>query len=117
MSRLITTVTIPEFIHRIKLSNSQRPKYFSKGQRIPKKYKKPQYIYKSFKLYGKTKQLLIDRTTGKRVIANPIAINKAKYMVVGFNQLYSGNLHHSQRKQIVNQIHKCMYPYAKHLKP
>lgn len=109
----ITTVEIPEFPHRIKVSNSQRPKYFRKGQKLPKKYQSSKYTYKSFTLRGKTQQLLVHRGSGKRVIANPIATNNAKFLVIRGNDFYSGSLHYKVREKVVGAIKAHFKPYVK----
>tara|TARA_R100000365_G_C2738622_1_gene67583 strand:- start:1062 stop:1688 length:627 start_codon:yes stop_codon:yes gene_type:complete len=115
---MIAEIIIPNFIHRIKLSSTQAAKYYVRGakKKLPKKYLDTRkYGYKLFTSGRTRKFLLVDLKTGRKVIANPIAINKPNYLVIGGNSIYSGNMHFTERSKIVNLLKLSFKPYLKHV--
>lgn len=83
-----------EFITHIKLSNTRRAKYYKKGSLIPKKYK-------GF-LFNKKSQLIDNE--GVAIVKNKLSIGKPKFWRITFQDFYSGNVHHSTRVKMKNQI-------------
>lgn len=81
---------------RILLSKKRKPIYYKKGDFIPKKYKEYQFDDKG---------RLIDKN-GNLVVKNIRSLNKERYHNINFQQLWSGNLHHSIRNKIKQELTK-----------
>lgn len=96
-------VVIPNYIEKIQLSKARRPKYYKKGDKIPKRYSAKLGTEYEFRIF-KNKDLLFSITTGELVLANPIACGTPKYMNIKGNSVYSGFGTPHQRNLIVNSI-------------
>ena len=96
-------VVIPEYITHVELSKTRRPKYYKKGQRIPKKYSK-------FKKYDLQGYLLNDE--GNKILANAGVVNKPRMLKINGQQLYSGNMNPMLRSKVVNVIKNFFHVYT-----
>ena len=95
------TITIPEYILRVKLSDKRMPTYFIEGNNIPKKFKTPQYIFKEKKYRHSTKRLLFDTQSKLFIRKNAALANKPRYITIGGNMLYAGMKEHVRMKMIM----------------
>lgn len=99
-------IVIPQYLTHVQLTKGRRPKYYSKGTSIPKKYQK----YKSFDSNGR----LLDDNKNP-IVANPASVNKPRIKKINGQELYSGNMPPHLRSKIVavlkehfeQQICKC----------
>jgi len=95
------TVTIPEYIMKVKLSNTRRPTYYEKSSRIPNKYKTEQFIFKE-KKYTHGKKMLLYNTENKTfVYKNEKIVNKPRFLTIGGNMLYAGMNEHLRMKMVI----------------
>jgi len=85
-------IIIPQYLTHVQLTKGRRPKYYTKGTKIPKKYQK----YKTFDVKGR---LLGD--DNKPLIANPASVNKPRIKKINGQELYSGNMPPHLRSKIV----------------
>lgn len=118
--KLIETITIPNFITEVKLSNSRRAKYFDVGSKIPKKYTKfigKKYEFRNYKIGNHFVSLLTDKITGDKVIKNSKVAGKPKFKEIKGNDFYTGFGHHSIRSSIIHQIKESLEPYFRKLFP
>jgi Holliday junction resolvase RusA-like endonuclease len=81
---------------KILLSKKRKPQYYKKGKPIPKKYQG----------YNFDKKGRIIDESGEPIIKNIRSINKARYYTINFQQLWSGNLHHSTRNKVKWELTK-----------
>lgn len=104
---ILRIIRIPEYIRRIKLSESRRARYYEKGKSVPpyvnKKIAEKVYKYKAFKVGGKRKYFLVDGD-GNRVVANPRVAGTPRYKVINGQQFYKGALHSAERRKIIEAI-------------
>ena len=105
---LMITIEIPNYLTHVQLTKGRRPKYYTKGTHIPKKYQK----YKSFDSKGR---LLDDNK--KPLIANPASVNKPRIKKINGQELYSGNMPPHLRSKVVACIKESFVPYLKKVKP
>lgn len=113
------TVTIPEYIRRVKLSEARRAKYYELGKKPPKAKKyhdKKKYEYREIKGFGK-RRFLVDKETGDRVIANPRAAGTPNYIVINGQKIYNGEVSGPFRNKLMKAIKKEMSKYTDTLKP
>jgi Holliday junction resolvase RusA-like endonuclease len=97
------TIEIPEYITHVTLSKSRRPKYYQKGQKIPKKYAK-------FKTYDLKGRLL--GADGHPIVANAGVVNKPREQKINGQQLYSGNMNPMMRSKVVGLIKEFFQPFT-----
>lgn len=92
------TCTIPDYPTEIKVSESRRATYWSKGDVLPKKYS-------DVKLYDfNTEGTLEEIATGEKVIKNAKTAGKPRMLTINAQKIYVG-IHHSVRSKIVNELH------------
>lgn len=89
---IICRVEIPDYIEKIQLSKSRRPKYYQRGNNIPKKYRDERF----FNFNGKG--VLVNVQTEERIIANPIAAGTPKVKRINGQDIWSGMDHHLRSK-------------------
>ena len=94
-------VTIPEYIMKVKLSDTRRPTYYEQDSRIPNKYKTDQYIFKDKKYTHGKKSLLYDLTEKRFVYKNEKVVNKPRFLTIGGNMLYAGLNEHVRMRMFV----------------
>lgn len=85
-------IIIPQYLTHVQLTKGRRPKYYTKGSHIPKKYQK----YKEYDAKGRL--LGLDK---KPIIANPASVNKPRIKKINGQELYSGNMPPHLRSKIV----------------
>ena len=117
---IIKTFVFPQYIDRVKLSNSRRKLYYEKNKgkkKIPKKYSnKALFDYVNYPYRNKSgKQdrfLLTNILTGELVLSNPLAAGTAKYQHINANNMYAG-IHENVRMLIVKGIKEYYEHYIK----
>ena len=114
------TIVISNFEENVKLTEKRRVQYYPHGskKKIPKKYRNRDEF--AYLLFGATKKkkgtyFLIDKSTGERVISNPIAKDKPRYWKINGQALYSGTMHHRQRATVAIKVHEYLSKYIKDL--
>jgi hypothetical protein len=85
-------IVIPQYLTHVQLTKGRRPKYYTKGKHIPKKYQK----YKVFDAKGR-----LLGPDNKPLIANPASVNKPRIKKINGQELYSGNMPPHLRSKIV----------------
>ena len=107
---LIFEIEVPDFISKVKISNSRKPIYYEKGNAktpVPKTKSKHiplKFDWKLHKIGSKIKNLLTDVKTQQPLIKNSRVAGTAKYLPVKGNLFYSGFSHYSQRSAVINAI-------------
>jgi len=94
------TIIIPEYIMKVKLSDTRRPTYYEEGSRIPNKYKTDRYVFKEKKYSHGKKMQLYDTIEKRFVYKNEKLINKARFLTIGGNMLYAGMNEHVRMKMV-----------------
>lgn len=93
-------IKIPNYLKRVKLSESRRPKYLRiKDGPLPEKYNTPRYVWK--KKLGETR--LFDTEKKEFVLKNPKAANTPSYQTIAGNEIYA-RMHERKRMLIVNNL-------------
>ena len=101
-------IEIPNYLTHVQLTKGRRPKYYTKGTNIPKKYQK-------YKQYDSKGRLLDDNK--KPLIANPASVNKPRIKKINGQELYSGNMPPHMRSKVVACIKESFEPFLKKVKP
>ena len=102
------TIEIPEYITHVEISKTRKPKYYKKGQKIPKKYA-------NFKKYDLRGRLL--GADGLPIVANAAVVSKPRLLKINGQQLYSGNMNPMMRSKVVNLIKEFFNVYTSGLEP
>jgi hypothetical protein len=107
---IIYQVEIDDYIEYVTLSKKRRPRYYTKGNNIPKKYlDKKKYNFN-------TKGVLVDVETGEKIIANPKVANKPRVKKISGQDIWVGINHHL-RSKIAREVKKYFENAFKNLKP
>lgn len=118
MNILLATVTIPDFISKVQVSKSRRPKYYEKGKKLLKKYSdNSKFDYVPCTIGKKTKYLLKDLNTNELVVANSKSVGTPRYKIIRGNEFYSGFSRPAIRNNLMNSIKASLLPHFKSLKP
>jgi len=103
------TVVIPQYLTHIQLSKARRPTYYSKKDQIiggiPKKYMKDGIEFNS-------KGRAINALSKEVIIKNSRSAGTPKLWKINGQDLWSGNLHHSTRSKMNEQLHEH---FAEHI--
>lgn len=95
-------MSIPNYLTHIQLSKARRAKYYNavdfQNNKIPKKYFKDgiEFDKNGRAINAKTKEL---------IIKNPRTAGTPKFWKLSGQDLWSGNMHHSVRAKINEQLH------------
>ncbi len=96
-------VIIPQYLTHIQLSKARRPTYYSKKDQIiggiPKKYMKDGIEFNS-------KGRAINAVSKEIIIKNSKSSGTPKLWKINGQDLWSGNLHHSTRSKMNEQLHE-----------
>lgn len=106
----LQTLVIPEYLTKVKLSDSRRATYYPEHKRdsLPKKYRNTGFKFKDGFLVG---------PDGERVIANPKAAGTPKFEIVSGNKLSTGYGSPHIRNTITNALKDFFRPFARSLTP
>lgn len=89
--KLIHRIEFNQFPIKVKMSNARRPKYYKLGDKIPKRFKSPEFDKDGYLI-----------KEGKRVLSNPRAAGTPKYERINGNSIYSGSVGKHSRRKMVN---------------
>jgi hypothetical protein len=114
----IAEVTIPQFIRRVKLSNSRLATYYYEGEQIPKKYEKAVAEKKCHWIFLKERKgvVLVD-ADGDPIIKNPRVAGTPRYKNITGQDLHRLTLKDYDRAKIIHAIKNQMKPRMEHLDP
>jgi len=101
----VLNIDIPEYLTHVQLSKARRKKYYRKGDRIPKKYQNPAFVFDA-------KGLLVEKRSNMPVIANPKTAGKPRYKKINGQEIYTGNLPPILRSIMIKEMKSY---YSKHL--
>lgn len=93
-------VTIPNYLRKVKLSESRRPQYFGLRDELPEKYKEKRYVWRK---NSKAEILLFDSLKREFVIANPNSAGTPSYQAIAGNEIYA-RMHERKRMKIVEAL-------------
>lgn len=113
----IKEITVPEYIMKIKLSESQRTKYFHKSSGTGKTKKTLNKIPKKYKAVGFDLLGFAITTSGERIISNPQAAGTNKFAAINGQLFYAGKGGHFTRNKIVRELHLYYEEILKDHKP
>jgi len=99
----IATITIPEFIEYVKMSNSRRPTYYTLKDRLPKKYQDPTF---HFDRKGR-----LCTNDGQPIIRNARTVGTPRMKKINGQDFYAGSTRPVIRVKIVNSIKDSFRPY------
>jgi len=108
MSEYYQSVKVYNFIDRIKLSEKRRAKYYTKKDKIPKKYQNDNFEFNK-------KDRLENVETGEAVIKNPIAAGTPRFRKITGQYFWSGANPFIRRK-IKNEMSDFFYEFLKDFK-
>ncbi len=100
------TATIPDYPTEIKVSDKKRATYWYKGDITPKKYAD------SLKFGFNTEDILVDLSTGSKVVKNNKTAGNPRMLTINAQKIYVG-IHHSVRSKIVNELHDLFSTHFK----
>lgn len=96
-------VVIKDYLTHVELSRARRAKFYTKEdlalEKIPKKY-----IKQGIEFNKKGRAILI--STKEEIIKNTRTKGTPKYWKISGQDLWSGNMHHSTRSKMNEQLHK-----------
>lgn len=114
---LLYSITINNYIRKVKLADSRRAKYFKPGESIPRKYLGDNFIWKEAKLSKKrVENRLYDIISETFVIKNPKVAGTERWEVINGQKIYNQGYHPFVRQKIMEQIHLSFVPYLVDLK-
>lgn len=113
---LLHQVTIPKYIREVQISRHRNSKYFElkNKDKLPKKYRTPDYVYKLNKTKTKT---ILYTLKGEAVIANPKVSGTPRFMKIKGNDIWYGHVKEHTRNNIIIAIKKSFMPYLSYLTP
>lgn len=106
----LKTITIPEYIYQIKLSEKQRAKYYSKTPGVQRVTKITKWAEKLIK--GVNKEGYYIGEDGGRIIANFKKAGTPKMLPINGQLFYSQNGGEFTRAKVVNELHAFYAPYV-----
>jgi len=138
--QLIQQVTVPEYIKKVKMSNSRRKRYYSKKSKstwdydeLTGKYApiKQDYDGPPFKLPAPKSKLIkvyegeyewksgyiFDKETGEKVLANPQTAGKPRFRKLSGNDFASGHGSPHIRAKLVRKLKEFYRPFVKTMEP
>lgn len=105
--QLLVSISINDFSEYIEVSKKRMAKPYIKGKcRLPKKYQTNDYVFDK-------KNRLIEKLTGKVVIANTKTVGKPRLEKVNGQNIYNGTANPIMRSALINKIHNYFKPLLK----
>lgn len=96
------TVEIPLYPEEIQISEKRRPKYYKKGEDIPKKYKDYDFV----------DGFLVD-SESNRIVKNTRSVGKPRFEKVNFQKLWNGVVARHMRAKMADSLHEFYSPHFK----
>lgn len=116
--RVLREVIIKDYPDKILLANEKRPVYYVsatskvRGKKaLPKTYKDPN------KYRFNDRGILIKRSTGEPVLANPHTAGKPRYWVVNFQDVWNGAASRHGRAMKADKLKRVLEPHLDELPP
>jgi hypothetical protein len=112
------TVTIPNYIRKVKLSDARQKKYYEFGKKHPKAkglQNKLKYNWEKWPGFGERK-FLVDLSTKERVVVNSRSAGTPKYTVINGQKIYNGEINKFSRNKVMNGIKESFMPYINRMK-
>lgn len=91
------------------MSKKRRAKYFTPKDKLPLKYQNDKYEFRT----TNKKTVLVLKSTGEKVIANPKVAGTPKNSTINGQKIYNGEVHKSSRNKMMNEIKDSFEPYIK----
>lgn len=115
--KLITTITIPQYIRRALMSKARKKRYYERGKKKP-----PDKFYRNIDKYSwlefpNGKEYLVERATKERVIANPRTAGSEKWKVINGQKIYSGQIARWDKEKMMTQIRESYIPFLEEVDP
>lgn len=118
---LLRTVEIPQYIRKVKLSNSRNPTYYTlvsgKKCKLPKKYQTLRYKFLPWNYGVGAKVHLIDTQTGLRVVKNSKSVGTARWKIINGQDIYNQTIIQQTRNNMLQAIKASFVPYIDALEP
>lgn len=106
-------ITIPTIPRQVKVAEAQRPKYYKKGQEIPKKYQTPNFIFRQ--IPGRKSVVLYDITTNQPVIKNHKTVGQPRYYDIRGNDLWDVKAPQAFLEQVKISLQEYFWQVIKHI--
>jgi hypothetical protein len=90
--QILCKVEIPDYIERIQLSKKRRPRFYQKGDNIPKRFRDERFF--NFNHRG----FLVNVQTDEKILANPRAAGTPREKKISGQDIWSGMDHHLRSK-------------------
>lgn len=108
--------TIPDYIRKVKVSDSRRTLYYERGRKtlptyLSKGLKEGRYEYMKFRISKTDRYFLVKKDSGERVIANPRTAGKERFKVINGQYLYKSVLHPTMRAKMMEAIKDSLRPH------
>lgn len=116
-------LVIPNYIRKVKLSESRRTKYFELPHGLNTPFAKKYQVglttgaYQYRERVKNKRPCLFDTITKEFVVANPRVAGTQKWEIINGQKLYNQGYHPFVRQKIVNEIHKFFMPFLQECKP
>jgi hypothetical protein len=117
---VIREIEIPLYIRKVKLSNARRPTYYEFGRKvkIPKKYQdRSKFDFRPYKYSKRTKMILTDLSTGKRVTKNSKSVGTPMWKGINGQDIYNATYDPMTRNKIMWHIKQSFLPYIETMEP
>jgi len=104
-------IEIPNFAREVQTSKTRRPKYYKKGENIPKKYQNVSYQYRAF---GRD-TVLFSIATALPIVKNPNKAGQPKYDTISGNDIWSEHKRGHYKAKFKATIQVYMWEVVKFL--
>lgn len=114
-------LVIPNYIRKVKLSESRRTKYFELPHGLNTPFAKKYQVglttgaYQYRERIKNKRPCLFDTVTKEFVVANPRVAGTQKWEIINGQKLYNQGYHPFVRQKIVDEIHKFFMPFLQNL--
>jgi hypothetical protein len=96
INNVLGHISIPNYIEHVELSKSRRAIFYKKGDNIPKKYSKENFIFND-------KGVLINLSSNEKVLKNTKSAGKPRYRKISGQDIWSG-INHNLRSKIAKEL-------------
>lgn len=106
-------IMIPTIPRQVKVAEAQRPKYYKKGQEIPKKYQTPNFVFRQ--IPGRKSVVLYDITTNQPVIKNHKTVGQPKFYDIRGNDLWDVKAPQAFLEMVKLSLQEYFWQAIKHI--
>jgi len=123
---LLVELTIPLYIRQYVKSKSTAAKYYQRDKKklvIPNKYIKNKHLYAwakfptTYKGLKGYKEFLVEKASGKRIIANEHRVGKENLRNINGQAIYNGQIQEHDRNNMIGQIKDSFRQHIQAIKP